>query len=80
METREILGFSIRHTCDQIDGSSGSALISREGGLLLGVNWGGIEMVEPGSDAPTKINVATSMNNVRVFLSGDYLGHKEGSF
>ena len=74
------LGFSIRHTCDQIDGSSGSALISKDDGLLLGVNWGGIELVPPGKDENTKTNVATSIENVEIFLSGDYQEHKDGIF
>ena len=71
------LAYSIQHTCDQIDGSSGSALISAEDSTLLGVNWGGIELMEPESNDPLTINVATSINNVRVFLTGDIAAHKQ---
>ena len=74
------LGFSIRHTCDQIDGSSGSPLISRQNGLLLGVNWGGIELVDPKTSESRKINVATSIENIKLFLSGDYEEHKKEIF
>ena len=50
--------------------------LSAEDSTLLGVNWGGIELMEPESNDPLTINVATSINNVRVFLTGDIAARK----
>jgi len=63
------LPFSLRHTCDLIHGSSGSALIDVETGKILGVNWGGIKIRYANEIRTT--NVATQANYVQAFLNDD---------
>lgn len=60
------LPFGIRHSCDLIHGSSGSALLDPQTGLILGVNWGGIQINSGGGLNVS--NVATSAPFVRAFL------------
>ncbi|MBF0441842.1 MAG: trypsin-like peptidase domain-containing protein, partial [Oligoflexales bacterium] len=43
------LKMGMKHTCDQIKGSSGSALWDAELNLILGINWGGITLNYPNS-------------------------------
>lgn len=61
-----VLSVSHRHTCDLVQGSSGSPLIDLTTQQLLGVNWGGIK-VQSGSDVRTD-NAATSSVMVNEFL------------
>ena len=61
------LPYSIRHTCDLIHGSSGSALIDVETGTILGVNWVGIKVNY--DDTVRTDNVATKASYVNAFLS-----------
>lgn len=62
------LPFSLRHTCDLIHGSSGSALIDLKTSQILGVNWGGIKI---SYDSGTRTdNVATRASYVTAFLTG----------
>ncbi len=62
------LPYSLRHTCDLIHGSSGSALIDLKTSTILGVNWGGIKI---SYDAGTRTdNVATRASYVAAFLAG----------
>ncbi|SMF32269.1 trypsin-like peptidase domain-containing protein [Pseudobacteriovorax antillogorgiicola] len=65
------LGFGIKHSCDQLKGSSGSALINRTTGHLLGVNWGGIKIGYGGDRGEMVVNVATASPYVAMFLEGD---------
>jgi hypothetical protein len=60
------LPFALRHTCDLLKGSSGSALVDRETHKVLGVNWGGIELKY--ADRIETVNVATSSEYVTAFL------------
>jgi hypothetical protein len=60
------LPYAIRHTCDLIKGSSGSALIDRSSKEIIGVNWGGIALQY--SDRTDMINVATHSDYVQAFL------------
>jgi hypothetical protein len=60
------LPFAIRHTCDLIKGSSGSALIDRSSKEIIGVNWGGIALQY--SDRTDTINVATHSDYIQAFL------------
>ena len=62
------LPHGIRHTCDLIKGSSGSALIDRETQKILGINWGGIKLkTHNGSRVD---NVATWVPYIKAFLEG----------
>jgi hypothetical protein len=62
------LPFSLRHSCDLIHGSSGSALIDVQTSTILGVNWGGIKIsYEEGTRTD---NVATRASYVAAFLNG----------
>lgn len=61
-----VLSVSHRHTCDLIQGSSGSPLIDLETNRLLGVNWGGIK-VQSGGDLRVD-NAATSAAYATQFL------------
>jgi hypothetical protein len=63
------LPYSLRHSCDLIHGSSGSALIDVESSTILGVNWGGIK-ISQGSDTRTE-NVATRADYAAAFLAND---------
>jgi V8-like Glu-specific endopeptidase len=67
------LPYSIRHTCDLIHGSSGSALVDAQTSTMIGVNWGGIKITY---DSGTRVdNVATRIDFVRAFLD-----NREGSY
>ncbi len=60
------LPYSLRHTCDLIHGSSGSALIDAQTSTLIGVNWGGIKITYA---TGTRVdNVATRIDFVKAFL------------
>jgi len=60
--------YSLRHSCDLVQGSSGSALVDVEAQLILGVNWGGIKLK---FDERERIdNVATRAEFVASFLAG----------
>ncbi len=60
------LPYSLRHTCDLIHGSSGSALVDAQTATLIGVNWGGIKITYASG---TRIdNVATRIDFVKAFL------------
>jgi V8-like Glu-specific endopeptidase len=61
------LPFSLRHTCDLIHGSSGSALFDFETHKILGINWGGLK-VSFNSGTRTD-NVATKASYVAAFLN-----------
>lgn len=74
------LPFGLRHTCDLIHGSSGSALLDSVSGMIYGVNWGGIQ-INSGNGIITD-NVATSAAFVLAFLEGTSQGlvfNKAGS-
>ncbi len=60
------LPFALRHTCDLVHGSSGSALVDLETSKILGINWGGIKL-EFERDA-TIDNVATHSHYVQALL------------
>ena len=67
------LPMSIGHSCDLLQGSSGSALFDQATGQLLGINWGGITIVKPDGNAKssklsTKENAATAAFYVKAFL------------
>jgi hypothetical protein len=62
------LPFGLRHTCDLIHGSSGSALLDPVTGMIYGVNWGGIQ-INTGTGIRTD-NVATGAPSVLAFLEG----------
>jgi hypothetical protein len=63
------LPFSLRHTCDLVHGSSGSALIDAKTMKILGVNWGGIKITRAAGTVTD--NVATNASFVRSFLAGE---------
>ncbi len=63
------LPFAIKHSCDLVHGSSGSALIDAETSKIIGVNWGGIEIKR--ASAVTTVNAATRASFVKEFLDGD---------
>lgn len=67
-ELDPVLPHSLRHTCDLISGSSGSALVSRTSGEVLGVNWGGVKLKYE-NKSPVTINAATLNTRVSLFLS-----------
>lgn len=63
------LAHGIRHTCDIIKGSSGSALIDAETNEILGINWGGIKIRNKGE---LRIdNVATWVPYIEAFIDGN---------
>ena len=68
------LPMGIRHTCDQLKGSSGSALWDKGTRTILGVNWGGIKLLY-GGDAERTFNVATRAAYVQAFLANDLQSH-----
>lgn len=51
------LPMGVRHTCDIIHGSSGSALVDANTNEILGIDWGGIKIKRDGQDQT--YNVAT---------------------
>lgn len=60
------LPYSLRHTCDLIHGSSGSALVDAQTASMIGVNWGGIKITY---QSGTRVdNVATRIDYVKAFL------------
>lgn len=60
------LPYSLRHTCDLIHGSSGSALVDAQTASLIGVNWGGIKITY---QSGTRVdNVATRIDYIKAFL------------
>lgn len=61
------LPFGLRHTCDLVNGSSGSGLIDAQTGQLLGVNWGGITFTI--DDKERKDNVASSAEFLEQFVN-----------
>ena len=61
------LPHGIRHTCDLIHGSSGSALINAKTSEIIGINWGGIKVSY--TDDIRIDNVATSSIYAIAFLS-----------
>lgn len=65
-ELDRALPFGLRHSCDLIHGSSGSALIDEESGTILGVNWGGIKISYAEGDRTD--NVATKASYVAAFI------------
>ena len=81
METWDDRGgipYQVRHTCDLLDGSSGSGLIDLQSGKLLGVNIGSVEMqvITSSKGKPEVVNqtkytynVATLAEFVRHFLN-----------
>ena len=74
------LPFGIKHSCDLIHGSSGSALLDPQSGTVLGVNWGGIQ-INAGGGLDVN-NVATAAPFVRAFLdhkTGDNLLTKDAT-
>ena len=54
-----VLQVSLRHTCDLDLGSSGSALVDADTSQVIGINWGGITIVENGKGISRKDNTAT---------------------
>lgn len=68
------LPYSLKHTCDLVQGSSGSALINAETYEILGVNWGGIKINYAHGTELT--NVATGSDFVNAFLNDDVEGMK----
>jgi hypothetical protein len=60
------LPYSMKHNCDLLHGSSGSALIDKESRTIIGVNWGGIK-IDYKKNIET-INVATRADYVQAFL------------
>ena len=63
------LPFGLRHTCDLVQGSSGSGLIDVTSGKLLGVNWGGITLTV--NKIERKDNVASSAKFLQEFVSAE---------
>ncbi len=61
------LPYSMKHSCDLLHGSSGSALIDKESRTIIGVNWGGIK-IDYKKNVET-INVATRADYVQAFLN-----------
>jgi hypothetical protein len=65
----ESLQYAVKHTCDIVDGSSGSALVMKETNKLIGLNWGGI--IIQYKDRSLKTNTATHVSFVHMFLNGE---------
>ncbi len=63
------LPFSLRHSCDLVHGSSGSALVDAETHTLIGVNWGGIKVRY--DDSVDVSNVATRAVYAKAFLDNN---------
>jgi len=68
------LPFSMKHTCDLLHGSSGSALIDKQSLTVIGVNWGGIKIDY--KNEKTTVNVATRVDYVQAFLNDDLETYK----
>jgi hypothetical protein len=64
-----VLQVSLRHTCDLDVGSSGSALIDAETSQVIGINWGGVTIVENGKGISRKDNTATVAGFAEAFLN-----------
>ncbi len=60
--------YSLRHSCDIVQGSSGSALLDAETHEIIGVNWGGIKINHEKGQRTD--NVATRTEFVAAFLAG----------
>jgi hypothetical protein len=67
-ELDRTLPYSIRHTCDLIHGSSGSALVTADTHQILGINWGGIKVTY--DDETRTDNAATRNDYVSEFVTG----------
>ncbi|MEI8026799.1 MAG: trypsin-like peptidase domain-containing protein [Pseudomonadota bacterium] len=65
----QVLQVSLRHTCDLDLGSSGSALIDAETSQVIGINWGGITIVENDKGISRKDNTATMAGFAEAFLN-----------
>ncbi len=65
------INLSMRHTCDLLDGSSGSALVSQKTGEIVGVNWGGVEIKKSNGQSET-VNAATRPGYVNAFLNNSH--------
>ncbi len=63
------LAFSLKHTCDLKQGSSGSALIDLQTNKILGINWGGVRISY--DNGVREDNAATMASYVQAFLSGE---------
>lgn len=71
------LPFSLKHTCDLIDGSSGSPIFHKATGRVLGINWGGIDIAyKKGNE---KTNSATKASFVKGFLDRNIDSIKENA-
>jgi hypothetical protein len=68
----------LRHTCDLVHGSSGSALVDLETSKILGINWGGIKLQYPNHSSTD--NVATNSLYVQAFLNGTLDAYKASIF
>ncbi len=64
-----VLHVSLRHTCDLDLGSSGSALIDAETSSIVGINWGGVTIVENGKGISRKDNTSTMAAFAESFLN-----------
>ena len=62
------LPVAVKHDCDQLQGSSGSALVDKESFRLIGVNWGGIKLAK--GPEIFVYNVATNWQFVSGFVHG----------
>lgn len=71
------LPYSFKHSCDLVHGSSGSALIDVDSNMILGVNWGGIEIKYKNKNQV--VNAATRSSYIQAFLNGDVKRLKEES-
>ena len=58
--------FGLAHSCDMTKGSNGAALVDFNSGQLLGIGWGGLQLVP--TRRSSKVNLATSAEHLLVFL------------
>lgn len=65
------LPYSLKHTCDQEQGSSGSALWDLEALTIAGINWGGITLKLPEKATNDTYNIATRPTAINAFLQGE---------
>jgi hypothetical protein len=65
----DVLKYSLRHTCDLVDGSSGSALIDVTSGKIIGINWGGVTFKF--AEKEVQENAATLAPYLHGFLNGN---------
>ena len=63
------LAHAVRHNCDLIRGSSGSALVDAETKKILGINWGGIVLTD--SQGERTDNAATWVPYIKAFLENN---------